>query len=151
MGLVEPGTLVLVVDDDSDVRDAIADVLAMEGYETRLFSSADAAWNAIAGGADPALVILDLWLPGMSSGEFVHRLRAARAATVPVLVLSGDLAAQHCGVDAVAPKPVEAPSLVRVVDRLVAARSRAVAGPASGARSGNVFEHRLNARAVRVR
>lgn len=126
MALVEPGTLVLVVDDDVEVRLGISDVLGMEGYDARPLSSADSAWSEIARGADPALVILDLWLPGMSSGEFVRRLRASRARSVPVLVLSGERTAKdvEADVDAVLQKPMEAPSLVRAVDKLVARRAR---------------------------
>jgi len=125
MALVESGTLVLVVDDDGAVRDAISDVLAMEGYEARSFASADAAWSEVARGAVPALIILDLWLPGMSIGEFVRRLRASRAASVPLLLLSGDPAANHVDVDVdlVSAKPLEAPSLVRLVDKLVEGRA----------------------------
>lgn len=139
MALVESGTLVLVVDDDREVRNAISDVLAMEGYEVRLFASADAAWDAIARGADPALIILDLWLPGMTSGEFVGRLRGSLAASVPLLVLTGDPAANHfdADVDAVSAKPLEAPTLVRVVDKLVGtwARRAPRAAPAKRPRS----------------
>jgi hypothetical protein len=45
MGLVEPGTVVFV-DDDCEVRQSIADLLTIEGYEARPFPTADAAWTA---------------------------------------------------------------------------------------------------------
>lgn len=126
MALVEPGTLVVVVDDETDVRQGIADVLAMEGYEVRAFAGADAAWSEIAAGLDPAVIVLDLWLRGMSSGEFVRGLRGSRAAGVAVLVLSGAPSAEHveADVDAVSRKPMEATSLVRAVDELVRKRGR---------------------------
>jgi DNA-binding response OmpR family regulator len=120
MTLVAPGTLVLVVDDDAEVRQSVADLLILEGYDARPLASANAAWSELSLGASPALIILDLWLTGMSSGEFVRRLRASHHARTPVLVLSGskskdDIAAD---VDAVSQKPIEATTLVRVVDRL---------------------------------
>jgi DNA-binding response OmpR family regulator len=126
VGLVEAGTLILIVDDDADVRHGIADVLGLEGYEVRLHSSADAAWSDISRGAEPAVVILDLWLPGMSSSEFIRRLRASRASALPILVLSGAPAAEHteADVDAVCQKPIEATALVHAVDKLVRLRSR---------------------------
>jgi DNA-binding response OmpR family regulator len=132
MALVERGTLVLIVDDEVDVRQGLADVLVMEGYDARPLPTADTAWSEIARGAAPALIILDLWLPGMSSGEFVRRLRRSHAALVPVMVLSGSPAAAHieADVDAVLLKPMEAASLVHAVDKLVAERSP-MAAPAA--------------------
>jgi DNA-binding response OmpR family regulator len=130
MGLVEPGTVVFVVDDDCEVRQSIAELLAMEGYEPRPFPTADAAWTEIAiSGTQPASIILDLWLNGMSSGEFIRRLRASRQAAVPVLVLSGARSAEQieADVDAVVQKPIEACALVRAIDKLVCAGRMALA------------------------
>ena len=126
MGLVEPGTLVLIVDDDIQSRQSIAELLEMEGYEARPVPSADAAWTEIANGAKPAVVILDLWIAGMTSGEFVRRLRTSSARRVPVMVLSGSRSAHHlpADVDAVSEKPIEATSLVRLVDKLARRRAR---------------------------
>jgi CheY-like chemotaxis protein len=122
MALVEPGTPVFVIDDDAEIRHSLADLLIMEGYQVRTWSSAEAAWNEIARGAQPALIVLDLWLPGtMSSGELVRRLRASAHRAVPVLVLSGSSSAAHVesDVDAVRQKPIEATTLVRTIDELV--------------------------------
>lgn len=121
MTLVAPRTLVFVIDDDLDVRNSVAELLILEGYEALPLPSADAAWNELAVGVRPALIILDLWLPGMSSGEFVRRLRASRQARTPVLVLSGTPGSSRCeaDVDAVSQKPIEATTLVRTVDKLV--------------------------------
>ena len=122
MALVEPGTLVFVVDDDAEIRHGLADLLIMEGYEVRTSSSAEAAWNEIARGAQPALIVLDLWLPGtMGSGELVRRVRVSAQRAVPILVLSGSSSATHVesDVDAVRQKPIEATTLVRTIDELV--------------------------------
>ena len=121
MTLVAPRTLVLVIDDDIDVRNSVAELLILEGYDALPVPSADAAWNELAVGVRPALIILDLWLPGMSSGEFVRRLRASRHAQIPVLVLSATPGNNRCeaDVDAVSQKPIEATTLVRTVDKLV--------------------------------
>jgi DNA-binding response OmpR family regulator len=130
MGLVEPGTVVFVVDDDCEVRQSIADLLAMEGYEPRPFPTADAAWTAIAiSGTQPASIILDLWLHGMSSSEFIRRLRSSRQAGVPVLLLSGARSAEQleADVDAVVQKPIEACALVRAIDKLVCSGRMALA------------------------
>jgi DNA-binding response OmpR family regulator len=121
MSLVKSGTVVMIIDDDSDVRDSVADVLTMEGYEARPLRSADSAWTEMVGGTTPAAVILDQWIAGMSSGEFVRRLRASAFADVPVLMLSGSPPARKFGqdLDAVLQKPVESTTLVRAVDKLI--------------------------------
>jgi CheY-like chemotaxis protein len=120
MTLVPPGTLVLVIDDDIEVRQSIADLLIMEGYEVNAVPSADAAWSVLTLGAHPALIVLDLWIPGMSSRELVTRLRASRHAAIPVLVLSGTRSKGDIefDADAVTQKPIEATTLIRLVDKL---------------------------------
>ena len=134
MSLVESGTVVMIVDDDSDLRDCLADVLSMEGYDARPLRSADSAWTEMVGGTKPAAIILDQWIAGMSSGEFVRRLRASPFADVPVLMLSGSPAARKFGqdLDAVLQKPVEDTTLVRAVDKLIGPkrRTRMFADPA---------------------
>ena len=132
MGLVESGTLVFVIDDDVEVCAGIADVLTMEGYETRSLRSADAAWSSLVAGAQPAIIVLDLWLQGMSSAEFVRRLRASDRAGVRVLLLSASasVAASEIDCDAVARKPLEPTSLVRAVDKLARSYRRKAAARA---------------------
>lgn len=134
MSLVESGTIVMIVDDDSDLRDCLADVLSMEGYDARPMRSADSAWTEMARGTKPAAIILDQWIGGMSSGEFVRRLRASPFADVPVLMLSGSPVARKFGqdLDAVLQKPVEDTTLVRAVDKLIGPKrsTRMFAGPA---------------------
>ena len=79
---------VLVVDDDSDSRDTLADVLADEGYVVRVTGDAAQALAMLEGGLRPDVVLLDLVMPGMSGDEMLARLRGTEAANVPVIVLS---------------------------------------------------------------
>jgi CheY-like chemotaxis protein len=79
---------VLVVDDEMDIREAVAEVLAAEGYE--VYAAGDGA-EALrkARSVHPSLVLLDLMMPGMNGWEF----RAAQAndpelRQIPVVVLS---------------------------------------------------------------
>ncbi len=79
---------VLVVDDEIDIREAVAEVLADEGYE--VYAAGDGA-EALRKARDvhPSLVLLDLMMPGMNGWEF----RAAQATDpelkrIPVVVLS---------------------------------------------------------------
>jgi CheY-like chemotaxis protein len=136
MSLVANGTVVMIVDDDLDLRSCLAEVLEMEGYEARPVRSADVAWAELAGGAKPAAIVLDQWIAGMSSGEFVRRLRTSAFADIPVLMLSGAPAARKLAqdLDAILRKPVETTTLVRAVDKLIGAKRRPpVRAPSSDA------------------
>ena len=126
MSLVANGTVVMIVDDDLDLRSCLADVLTMEGYDARPMRSADSAWAELVAGAKPAAIVLDQWIAGMSSGEFVRRLRGSAFTDIPVLMLSGSPATRKLGqdLDAVLRKPVESTTLVRALDKLIGAERR---------------------------
>lgn len=112
---------VLVVDDDPDIREAICDVLSMRGIAVDSAGDAEAALAAMEREA-PALVLLDLRMPGVSGEELLVRLRARPAlAEVPVVVLSGDADAARVAAalraDGWLPKPIEMAELLAVVRR----------------------------------
>jgi DNA-binding response OmpR family regulator len=148
MTLVARGTLVFVIDDDTDVRQSIVDLLTIEGYDARGLSRAETAWFEISCGAQPAAIVLDLWLAGgaMSSGEFVRRLRASSAAPVPILVLSGSRSVEllESEVDAIVHKPIEATALVRALDGLL--RRSAKSGAARRPRPSQTHRPRVRRR-----
>jgi CheY-like chemotaxis protein len=79
---------VLVVDDESDIREAVSEVLADEGYVVHgAGDGAEALRKARA--VHPDIVLLDLMMPGMNGWEF----RAAQKgdpelSDIPVVVLS---------------------------------------------------------------
>jgi len=77
---------VLIVDDDRGVRDALHRGLALEGFTVR--DAADGA-GALAQIelTPPAIVVLDVLMPGMTGVEVVLRLRA-QGRTLPVCMLS---------------------------------------------------------------
>lgn len=80
---------VAVVDDDPMTRKVVGDVLSYAGYAVETY--ADGA-TAVAGipGAPPALVLLDLWMPGLDGLAVCRALRAdARTAGMPIVMLTG--------------------------------------------------------------
>jgi two-component system, OmpR family, response regulator CpxR len=79
---------VLVVDDDADNRDTLAEVLTDEGHSVRTTSNGADALALIQSGFHPDVVLLDLVMPGMSGDELITRLRSTDAAEIPILVLS---------------------------------------------------------------
>jgi two-component system nitrogen regulation response regulator NtrX len=54
--------LILVVDDEPDIRELIKDILEDEGYQVTVASNGDEARNALAA-QSPSLILLDIWMP----------------------------------------------------------------------------------------
>ncbi len=77
----------LIAEDDEGVRGSLVRALRAEGYDVdETGDGLDAV--RLAEGADHALVILDIEMPGIDGLEACRRIRAARPA-VPILILTG--------------------------------------------------------------
>jgi CheY-like chemotaxis protein len=88
--------LILVVDDDPTVADLVRQLLEGELY--RVADAADAERGLeLAQTLQPAVILLDLLLPGMSGFEFIEHIKGdPRLRQVPVLVLTAkDLSADE--------------------------------------------------------
>jgi two-component system response regulator AtoC len=81
------GTSILVVDDDEDARLYLATLLSAMGYEVRSSESGEQAVSDLAGSDSPAVVLLDLLMPGMSGLEVLDHIQRTRPA-LPVIVQS---------------------------------------------------------------
>jgi FixJ family two-component response regulator len=113
--------LVFVVDDDRAILTAIARMLRQYGYNTVLFSSAEAFRNH--NDFEKALcVILDINLNDGSGIELRHHLKAA-GISVPVIYITGNdspavrMAALQSGCIAYLEKPFSAKSLMELLQR----------------------------------
>lgn len=80
---------ILIVDDERDIRELIADILEDEGYPTRLAGNSDDAMSSIHK-ARPGLLILDIWLKD-SKMDGIDILKAVKTdyPDVPVVIISG--------------------------------------------------------------
>ena len=78
--------LVLVVDDDRAVREALERALQLHGYEVALASDGDNALAAVEARTPDALV-LDVMMPGLDGLDVTRRLRRL-GNRVPVLLLT---------------------------------------------------------------
>ena len=82
------GERVLVVDDEADIVALVAYHLVKAGYRVSMASSGTEALEA-ARRERPALVVLDLMLPGMSGYEVIEQIRASEATRhIAVLMLT---------------------------------------------------------------
>jgi DNA-binding response OmpR family regulator len=79
--------VILIVDDDPDVRDAITLVLAMHGYVTVVAENARQGLQKYKE-ADPDLIIVDLMMEELDSGTHLARELQALGNEAPVYLLS---------------------------------------------------------------
>jgi DNA-binding NtrC family response regulator len=64
---------VVIVDDNLELAENIAEIIGLDGYESEVFGSAEEALSAIS--ARVAIVVTDYRLPGMTGPELVKRIR----------------------------------------------------------------------------
>jgi CheY-like chemotaxis protein len=106
---------VLVVDDEPDIREAVSELLAEEGYEVQ--SARDGA-EALrkARSFHPSVVLLDLMMPGMNGWEFrAQQKDDPELSGIPIIVVSA--LGRSSGIEAAAflQKPFELDELLNVV------------------------------------
>jgi CheY-like chemotaxis protein len=83
---------ILVVDDDPTIVDVVLDALRVAGYPFCAAYDGESALMAIEI-AQPALVLLDLHLPGLTGFDVIAQLRRFGLAHVPVVPMTADTAA----------------------------------------------------------
>ena len=81
------GMKIAIVDDEQDMRQSISQWLALSGYDTETFASAEDALKSL--GSDyPGIVISDIRMPGMDGMVFLKKLMGADSA-LPVIMITG--------------------------------------------------------------
>ncbi|RKH62243.1 response regulator [Corallococcus llansteffanensis] len=115
-----PRKPVLVVEDDEDVRAAVAEILEGEGYEVVVAANGREALDELVHVASPCLILLDLRMPVMDGPEFLRRLRAdwPRLKDVPVLLLTAVVTEALPDTRGILRKPIIPDELVTSVHRL---------------------------------
>ncbi len=80
---------ILIVDDEKDIRELIADILRDEGFKTRLAANSNECMDEI-NAQEPALMILDIWLKD-SKMDGIDILKTVKRDNpdVPVIIISG--------------------------------------------------------------
>ncbi len=114
------GAVVLVVDDDPEIRDVVRWLLEDEGWIVETASDGrDALERATR--ARPALIVLDMGLPIMNGEEVARRLQQVYANPPPIVVVSADgragEKAARIGAASYLHKPFDVDELARIVRR----------------------------------
>jgi CheY-like chemotaxis protein len=133
VGKMNPGRppfSVLIVDDDPDLRDTLARMVASVGYRVDSVEDAHAAIVAV-GKHTPDIIITDIYMPAGDGFELLNWLRTSGKA-IPVIAMSGSSSsagdydqlsvAEHLGAAAIIDKPFRQSKLVETIDRVLAKR-----------------------------
>jgi len=112
---------VLLVEDDRDIRESVAEVLESAGHSVTQVATASAALRSLEEPNSPDVVLLDLRIPGMDGLTFLDVLRArADRDRFRVILMSADHAVRHLadapGVVAVLEKPFDMAKLLKLLD-----------------------------------
>ncbi len=118
-------TMLLVIEDDDDVREALADVLRDAGYDVAWAADGAEAIRALRSGLRPSAILLDLMMPVMDGYECRAEQRGDPAlASIPVIVVSADRFVERdgraVGAAAAIAKPPAGPALLATVARVAA-------------------------------
>ncbi len=120
------GPVVLVVDDDPNLREFVRVNLELAGYSVREADNGQRALNAIEDQA-PDLVLLDVVMPGLDGWQLLRRLEE-RHGSIPVIMFSGQAddrtaatAAEH-GARGFVGKPFDPEELIARAKALVPLR-----------------------------
>jgi two-component system cell cycle response regulator DivK len=124
------GELILIVEDNDKNRKLVRDVLQFRGYRTLDAETAEIGL-ALAREALPALVLMDIQLPGMSGIDALGHLRADPATRhIPVIAVTASAMTQDrqkilaAGFDAYQSKPIDVKGFLQLVAEILQSGAR---------------------------
>lgn len=149
---------ILVIDDDAELCELLAELLGQEGYVVE--SSGDGRAGLTRAQSEPfALIVLDIMLPSLNGFEVLTRLRQGQSELgtgVPVIMLTAKgedvdrIVGLEMGADDYLPKPFNPRELVARV-RAIQRRAAPARAPARASLRVDDLELLQSARVVRVR
>ena len=112
---------ILIVEDDPDLQEALADLLQSRGYRVSSAGDGAKALQRLRESDAPCLILLDLMMPVMDGHEFLaHRNADPALAGIPLVVISAGRDPQGSvapGAVEILYKPFEYDDLIRIVQR----------------------------------
>jgi two-component system cell cycle response regulator DivK len=120
--------LVLIIEDNEKNRKLVRDVLHVKGYKTIEAETAEAGLK-LALEQSPALILMDIQLPGMDGITALKRLKAdAKTKSIPVIAVTASAMSYKRqtmlaeGFDGYQTKPISLKDFLGEVERVLAAR-----------------------------
>ena len=124
------GELILIVEDNEKNRKLVRDVLQFKGYRTMEAESGELG-VALARESRPALILMDIQLPGMSGIEALAHLRAdPTTREIPIVAVTASAMMQDrqrilaAGFDGYQSKPIDVKGFVQMVTEVLATGPR---------------------------
>jgi len=117
---------VLIVDDDDDIREILAETLVDRGFEVATAINGRDALEVLRSMAvRPSVILLDLMMPIMSGWEFCeYRVKSSVLSKVPVIIITARRAVTPpVGVSDVLLKPFDGDELQRAIAKVVGGAS----------------------------
>ena len=114
--------MILIIDDDLAIGDALTLLLELEGFKGEVYLGSDIVEKVEQ--LKPELIILDIWLSGKDGREICRALKARPAtAEVPVLMISASrnlaASAKYAGADDFIEKPFDMDDIMRKIRSLL--------------------------------
>jgi len=127
-------TTVLVVDDEERIRASLRGILSDEGYSVRDTGEASRALEIVAQ-EHPAVVLLDVWMPGRDGIDLLREIKQVSPATQVVMIsghanIQNAVAATRLGAADFIEKPFSVNGLLASLERVLTERSGTRAQPA---------------------
>lgn len=120
-----PHRSILLIEDDSGIRDTVAECLASEGYDVAPMENAREALSWLRNAARPDLIMVDLVMPVMNGAQFIDELRGdATLRDIPVVLMTAASATAAMPLpraDGYLSKPFDLGALLDAVERYCAA------------------------------
>ena len=120
------GELILIIEDNEKNRKLIRDLLQVKGYQTIDTDTAEDGLK-LAGEKSPALILMDIQLPGMDGITAMKQLKAApKTNRIPVVAITASAMTHNRqtmlaeGFDGYQTKPLSLKEFLADVDRLIA-------------------------------
>lgn len=109
--------MVIIVDDDQDIRDTFGDLMRLRGYKVMLARDGQEALELLQRGPEPCVILLDLVMPVMDGWQLLSRLQVShRLRHIPVVVISAHAAGTPpAGVQRILRKPIDIADLYSAV------------------------------------
>ncbi len=110
---------ILIVEDDPDIREAVAEILESEGFNVATAANGQEGLERLAELGQPCLILLDMMMPVLDGPGFLSRLEADPVRrTLPVVVVTASHVQLPPGAARLLRKPFELSDLLALIDDL---------------------------------
>jgi CheY-like chemotaxis protein len=112
----------LIIDDDDDIREALHDLLSLDGYETAEARDGGTGLAYLRSHPAPGVILLDWNMAPIGGADFMTEFsRDERLAPIPVVLLTADIRAEakarQVGLSSFLTKPIDIARLLAIIAR----------------------------------